>query len=335
MGRDFRDKGISDGHVTGLISAYIDGALSVAEQEQVLAHIAACVSCRGDYIELKAAQRLLRAMPMDAPPRIFTLTQEMVGARPQSSPSFLARMLAPALAPRLATGSLLVFVLLLLVVVGDRGTARTTPLPGVTALEANNQSASAYNATASAAERGAANASATVLNNYDVGPQGVPKAALDTPGTDMANTPATPVTGGASAAGGAGGAPAATDTAQATTGMMTNNAAVDPPMSGTTVAGSSAATAPAVAASGNSSPTTVALAQPKAGTGDSTSQVQLPAPQQPNPEVPGNRTNKVPSTVSTKATNSFSPTLAIEAVLGALALALAVAAAIAKYRVQS
>lgn len=329
MGRDFRNKGISGGHVRGLISAYIDGALSVAEQERVRAHVAACPECRDDYVELKAAQKMLRALPTEAAPRAFTLTREMVGSKSEPRPSFLARVLAPALAPRLATGSLLTFVLLLLVVVGDWGIARQGISPAVTALQANDQGASAYNATVPANNRKEMG-SVIVPSAGGATSQDVPKAAsMDTPttgaaaNTDMGNTQPSLATGVA---------PSTMSGAQATAGMMSNSAVgLEPtPISGAT--GGAAATAPTIGASGNSSPTTVALAMPDADAGSTEAQGQAQAAQ---PKQPNAQPEQAPATTKTPPTNTPSPLPTIETALGILALALAVAAAIAKYRVKS
>lgn len=119
MGTNRRDNNIDGEHVINQISAYIDNALGDAEREQVRAHLDACNICGPEYRELLATQQMLRALPVQVPPRVFTLTEEMVAARPR--PSLLSRLFDKALAPRLATGSVLAFALLLVMLVSDLG----------------------------------------------------------------------------------------------------------------------------------------------------------------------------------------------------------------------
>lgn len=289
MGRDF-NKSIGGGHVRDLISAYIDGALSAAEQEQVRAHVAACVECRSDYVELKAAKSVLRALPSEAPPRAFTLTPHMVKAGPTAGESFFSRLLAPALAPRLATGSLVAFVLLLFVVVADVGTANRPSLASVAMSQSSNSGASAYGATTQTAGPNMAMAAATAETGVTQA-QSAPKA----PASDSS-------------------------TAQGTTGASDSTAAGVTPSSAeeftptNDMPAARAATAPSMAASGNSSPTTVSLAQPSTDGATSATGGGVPPQAQPS------------------AANAFSPTRALEAVLSALAAALAGAAAIARFR---
>ncbi|HEY0071060.1 MAG TPA: zf-HC2 domain-containing protein [Chloroflexia bacterium] len=120
MGKD-RNNNIHGEHVIGLISSYIDNALDAGDRERVRAHIDGCEVCGAEYRELRATQQMLRAMPVQVPPRVFTLTEEMVGARSGARPSLLSRLLSRALAPRLATGSVLAFALLLVMLVSDLG----------------------------------------------------------------------------------------------------------------------------------------------------------------------------------------------------------------------
>lgn len=80
-------------------------------------HLEGCGECRTEYVELRGVQVLLKSVPVVAPPRAFTLTEEMVGHKEKGG--FWQRILAPRNAPRFATGSVLAFVLLALVVVGD------------------------------------------------------------------------------------------------------------------------------------------------------------------------------------------------------------------------
>jgi hypothetical protein len=104
-----------EGHVWDLLSAYIDNSLDKATHAEVLAHLEECADCRADYIELRAAQRILKSLPVVPPPRAFTLTEEAVARRP----GFLERLLAPRNSPRLAMGSVLSFALLVFVLLGN------------------------------------------------------------------------------------------------------------------------------------------------------------------------------------------------------------------------
>ncbi|MDQ3931084.1 MAG: zf-HC2 domain-containing protein [Chloroflexota bacterium] len=122
MGINSRDNSIRGEHVIELISSYIDNALEPAEHERVRAHIATCEVCGAELRELQATQQMLRALPVQVPPRAFTLTEEMVGAKSRAEgSSLLSRLFGGALAPRLATGSVLAFTLLLVVLVSDLG----------------------------------------------------------------------------------------------------------------------------------------------------------------------------------------------------------------------
>jgi anti-sigma factor RsiW len=119
---------IENEHVREHLSDYMDGLLPGDMHETVRAHIEVCVDCRADYAELRATQKLLQTMPAMAAPRSFTLTPEMAGQGRKAS--LWERLFAPRNAPRLATGSLVAFLLLFLFVVGDfqgsRGNATVT-----------------------------------------------------------------------------------------------------------------------------------------------------------------------------------------------------------------
>lgn len=331
MGRDSGDKDISGGHVTGLISAYIDGALGAAQQEQVRAHIAECAECRADYVELKAVQQLMQALPLEPASRAFTLTPDMIGAKSQAQPSFLARMLAPALAPRLATGSVVAFVLLLLVFVADIRGASKQYAASTTAAQPNSSSARAY-ATAGEAQQDSVMASTAVataaMGSY---------ASLSTPAPQLpaGAAPTTQAEAGTDGTAGMGATPVAgmgSMTAPATQGqagrMATpNNNAAPPPVTGTTGGDSPVGTAPAIEASGNSSPTTLALSNTGTTGGPSSIEPKaLPPLQAPAGNV------DTSSSVSSSQGISAALALAIEAALGTLAIALAVAAAIARWK---
>ena len=125
MGMDSKHNNISGEHVLELVSAYIDKSLEAGEMERVRAHIATCEVCGAELRELQATQQMLRALPVQVPPRVFTLTEEMAGARsrPAATSSLLSRLFGRALAPRLATGSVLAFALLLVMLVSDLGLA--------------------------------------------------------------------------------------------------------------------------------------------------------------------------------------------------------------------
>src|SRR5438105_9368329 len=103
------------GHVRELLSEYLDGGLDGLERERVRGHLEVCAGCREEYAGLRATQRLVRSLPAVAPPRAFTLTEEMVARRP----GFWARLLAPSNVPRFATGSVLSFALLVMLLLGN------------------------------------------------------------------------------------------------------------------------------------------------------------------------------------------------------------------------
>ncbi len=102
-------------HVGDLLSPYIDNTLIKSEQTQVREHLEVCADCRADYIELRATWQMLRSLPTAPPPRAFTLTQEMVAARP----GFWHRLLAPRNSQRFALGSALSFTLLVFLLLGN------------------------------------------------------------------------------------------------------------------------------------------------------------------------------------------------------------------------
>jgi anti-sigma factor RsiW len=123
MGTNSRDNNINGEHVLELVSPYIDNVLDPADRERVRVHIDNCETCAAEYRELQATQQMLRAMPVQAPPRAVTLTEEMVGAKARTAtkPSLLSRIFGDATAPRLATGSVLAFALLIVMLVSDLG----------------------------------------------------------------------------------------------------------------------------------------------------------------------------------------------------------------------
>jgi anti-sigma factor RsiW len=55
------------GHVSDLLSAYIDGVLGVRDVERVRAHLDTCPSCHMEYQGLQDVQRLLAGLPDPTP----------------------------------------------------------------------------------------------------------------------------------------------------------------------------------------------------------------------------------------------------------------------------
>ena len=53
----------SDGHLGELLSAYLDGELSTAEQDEVSDHVITCAQCRGELHDLDSARIAIRALP--------------------------------------------------------------------------------------------------------------------------------------------------------------------------------------------------------------------------------------------------------------------------------
>jgi anti-sigma factor RsiW len=106
-------------HVWEELSAYMDGVLAEEEREGVRTHLETCEECRTGLVELRATRTMLRSMPMVPPPRAFTLTQEQAGIKEPAREGFWRRLFMPRNSPRFATGSVLAFGLLLLVVFGD------------------------------------------------------------------------------------------------------------------------------------------------------------------------------------------------------------------------
>jgi anti-sigma factor RsiW len=115
-----RDNPMNGGeHVSERLSDYMDGLLSSDEREAVRMHLEGCAECRADYVELRATQKLMQNMPTLPAPRAFTLTPEMAGQ--VRKPSLWERLFVPRNAPRLATGSVVAFLLLIVVLAGTNG----------------------------------------------------------------------------------------------------------------------------------------------------------------------------------------------------------------------
>lgn len=54
---------LPDGHLGELLSAYLDGELSAAEQRRVSDHIVSCARCRGELHDLDRARIAIRSLP--------------------------------------------------------------------------------------------------------------------------------------------------------------------------------------------------------------------------------------------------------------------------------
>ena len=117
MSKDY-DNSQDNKHVVDLLSSYIDNALTSGERESVRAHLETCDSCRIEHDGLIGMKAMLKNLPVVPPPRAFTLTPEMVGAGVRRE-SFWQRLLTPRAVPRFATGSVVAFALLALLLVGD------------------------------------------------------------------------------------------------------------------------------------------------------------------------------------------------------------------------
>jgi len=51
-------------HLNELLSAYLDGELSAAEQSTVLGHLTDCGECRSELAEIDAARTAMRSLPV-------------------------------------------------------------------------------------------------------------------------------------------------------------------------------------------------------------------------------------------------------------------------------
>ena len=118
MNKDMHDNPIESGkHVHDQLSDYIDGLLPDSARQAVQTHLGECAECQADYTGLLATVRLLQNTPAVPAPRAFTLTPEMAGQAHRSS--WWERFLVHHNAPRLATGSLVAFLVLFVLVAGD------------------------------------------------------------------------------------------------------------------------------------------------------------------------------------------------------------------------
>jgi len=164
MMSESKNNPIDSVHVREQLSDYMDGLLPNDEHETVRAHLEECADCRADYAELRTTQKLLQTMPAIASPRSFTLTPEMAGQVRKAS--FWDRLFVPRNAPKLATGSVIAFVLLFLFMVGDfrMGNAIYTPAVSTAASggAASEQSTQGYDSSAKAAPTDTTAAAAVV-----------------------------------------------------------------------------------------------------------------------------------------------------------------------------
>jgi putative zinc finger protein len=55
------------------LSAYVDDELEPAQKAKVAQHVAGCVDCRARVDGLRQTANLVRALPMESPPRTFTI----------------------------------------------------------------------------------------------------------------------------------------------------------------------------------------------------------------------------------------------------------------------
>lgn len=299
----------SQEHVHEQLSAYIDNMLGATEGERVRLHLEVCSDCRGDYVELRAAQSILRSMPVAVPPRAFTLTPEMV-ASPRRS--FLARFFTPNMFPRLATGSALAFMLLLFVLVGDF-TGRGPAFTSAVAFKTADQPASA---------------GATQRQSDSIPPAPLAGTPADNSVTSamIASTPTTGMAaGGAGTVSGMSNAAPAAGSTETTNPAAAESASPEPPSQATDTSAAAPAPAPAtgggVATSGNSNPTTTTL-----NTGIAGAQARLEA-------SPAPLMAPAPASVPQTATGAtLAAWTTVEALLALLGVGLGVAAFVARRR---
>ena len=92
-----------DRHLTtARLSAFIDGQLSVEEQEQSEEHLGTCELCQQQLAELRQMVMLLHALPQPKLPRSFTLPVAETTLAPRTVS--VARPLAPVTPLRQSTG---------------------------------------------------------------------------------------------------------------------------------------------------------------------------------------------------------------------------------------
>ncbi len=73
-------------HLGELLSAYLDGELSPAEETWVVEHLERCPACRMDLAEVQAARAAVRALPILDAPGWLRLPASDPGRRRQRTP---------------------------------------------------------------------------------------------------------------------------------------------------------------------------------------------------------------------------------------------------------
>lgn len=321
MGTNSRDNNINGEHVLELISPYIDNALDAADRERVRAHIDNCETCAAEYRELQATQQMLRAMPVQAPPRAFTLSEEMLGAKARTTtrPSLLSRIFGNATAPRLATGSVLAFALLIVMLVSDLGVLRSSDRSANMVVDTSLQTEAAQE---DAGLQRALAAPTTTTATWAEAAEAT--AAMGAPAAPMALADQTATLSAAGGTDQANAAPTTTpmlDMAQpadiATAEAEANNLRAVPPPASTSL--------PEDQASG-----LAAVGTPSPGTDTTYYNLQVPARNAGGKDAASGEAPLAQSPAS--GSGSFPLTLAIEIGLALLAIALAVGAARARRR---
>ena len=154
-------KGWIHDQVAELLSAYIDGEVTAAEQGLVEAHLASCAVCGRDLATLRQTVTLLRQLPQVAAPRPFTLRESDVQPlRPTRSAWWQSGWLRGAVA---ATAMLLCVAVAGGALLLERGMIGAPAAPAPVALQSQSQAPAATQAAEAApgargeAEKGAGN----------------------------------------------------------------------------------------------------------------------------------------------------------------------------------
>ncbi len=89
-----------------LLSAYMDGALSQADTQQVRRHLESCKACRQQLADLQATDGLLQKLePLEPSPGFeHTFWRKVAELEEASRPSWWARYTRPVWRPALAAG---------------------------------------------------------------------------------------------------------------------------------------------------------------------------------------------------------------------------------------
>jgi anti-sigma factor RsiW len=306
MSKSNNDNPINGGeHVREQLSDYMDGLLSSDEREVVRLHLEGCIECRADYVELRATQKLMQNLPLAMAPRAFTLTPEM--AEQVRKPSFWERLFVPRNAPRLATGSVVAFLLVIVVLAGTNGAAlfttadKATNPAALSSTQSTEQPSQQFSLKAVAEATATTAAAAAEAQSRISGSAGSTSTGEAQPPSAPAAIPSQPV-------------PGSVNSSQAQ-GTTTDNGTQD---------GNSASITPntTVANSGTGSPTTTTLSAatppPEEGTNSYYDRSVAPSP----PDASH-------SSAATSAGESRTGWVALQLGLLALGLALAAAALIA------